>query len=41
MPLLLIPRHIVTKMEKNTKRVDNRVDDHIKDSNEDSNENRK
>jgi hypothetical protein len=34
MPLLLTPRHIVTKMEENTKRVDNRVDDYIKDSNE-------
>jgi CHAD domain-containing protein len=34
MPLLLTPRHIVTKMEENLKRVDNRVDDYIKDSNE-------
>ena len=34
MPLLLTPRHIVTKMEENIKRVDNRVDDYIKDSNE-------
>jgi CHAD domain-containing protein len=34
MPLLLTPRHIVTKMEENTKRVDNKVDDYIKDSNE-------
>ena len=33
MPLLLTPRHIVTKMEEN-KRVDNKVDDYIKDSNE-------
>jgi len=34
MSLLLTPRHIVTKMEENIKRVDNRVDDYIKDSNE-------
>jgi hypothetical protein len=34
MPLLLSPRHIVTKMEENIKRVDDRVDDFIKDSNE-------
>jgi hypothetical protein len=34
MPLLLTPIHILTKMEENTKRVDNKVDDYIKDSNE-------
>jgi len=34
MPLLLTPRDIVTKMEENTKRVDNRLNDYIKDSNE-------
>jgi len=34
MPLLLTPRHIVTKMEENVKRVDNRLNDYIKDSNE-------
>ena len=34
MALLLTPRHFVTKMEENVKRVDNRVNDYIKDSNE-------
>ncbi|MFZ0512391.1 MAG: CHAD domain-containing protein [Candidatus Nitrosopolaris sp.] len=34
MTLLLTPRHFVTKMEENVKRVDNRVNDYIKDSNE-------
>ena len=34
MSLLLTPRHIVTKMEENIKRVDDRVNDYIKDSNE-------
>ena len=34
MALLLSPRHIVTKMDENVKRVDNRVNDYIKDSNE-------
>jgi CHAD domain-containing protein len=34
MSLLLTPRHIVTKMEENIKRVDNRVNHYIKDSNE-------
>jgi len=32
--LSLTPRHFVTKMEENVKRVDNRLDDYIKDSNE-------
>src|SRR5215472_4857624 len=34
MALSLTPRHFVTKMEENVKRVDNRLDDYIKDSNE-------
>jgi CHAD domain-containing protein len=34
MPLSLTPRHFVTKMEENVKRVDDRLDDYIKDSNE-------
>lgn len=34
MPSLLTPRHIVTKIEENIKRVDNRVKEYIKDSNE-------
>ena len=32
MALLLTPRHFVTKMEENVKRIDNRVNDYIKDS---------
>ena len=32
--LSLTPRHFVTKMEENVKRVDDRLDDYIKDSNE-------
>ena len=34
MTLSLIPRHFVTKMEENVKRVDDRLNDYIKDSNE-------
>lgn len=34
MALSLTPRHVVTKMEENVKRVDNKVNDYIKDSNE-------
>jgi len=34
MALSLTPRHFVTKMEENVKRVDDRLDDYIKDSNE-------
>ena len=34
MPLSLTPRHFVTKMEENVKRVDDRLNDYIKDSNE-------
>jgi CHAD domain-containing protein len=34
MALLLTPKHFVTKMEENIKRVDNRVSDYVKDSNE-------
>jgi CHAD domain-containing protein len=34
MTLSLTPRHFVTKMEENVKRVDDRLDDYIKDSNE-------
>ena len=34
MALSLTPRHFVTKMKENVKRVDDRIDDYIKDSNE-------
>ena len=34
MALSLTPRHFVTKMEENVKRVDDRLNDYIKDSNE-------
>jgi hypothetical protein len=34
MALSLTPRHFVTKMEENVKRVDDRLHDYIKDSNQ-------
>ena len=34
MTLSLTPRHFVTKMEENVKRVDDKLNDYIKDSNE-------
>ncbi len=32
MALLLTPRHFVTEMEENVKRIDNRLNDYLKDS---------